>query len=220
MIRAILFDLDSTLLDRDPSIKHFIAHQYERLQTKLNKIPKNDYISRFIELDCCGYVWKDKVYQTLVAELGIQAISWQELLEDYKIQFIDSCIPFVNLIETLKILSKEGYLLGIITNGLGNFQQRSIQALGIQKYFQTILISELEGVRKPEAEIFLRALRNLGVTPDESVFIGDHPHTDVMKAKLIGMKGIWKRNLGWQEPENTDGIIDDLSDLPGIIGSL
>lgn len=217
MIRAILFDLDGTLLDRDASIKHFLTKQYDRLALRLNKIPKNDYISRFIELDCRGYVWKDKVYQSIVYEFQLQTISWEELLNDYETQFLHSCIPFLNLLETLDILTKEGYLLGIITNGLGTFQRRTIQGLGIEKYFQTILISEVEKVRKPEAEIFLRALRNLGVTPDKSVFIGDHPDTDVMGAKRVGMKSIWKRDLRWEEPEISDGIIDDLGELPMII---
>lgn len=219
MIRAILFDLDGTLLDRDASIKHFITHQYDRFPVELGKIAKNDYISRFIELDCRGYVWKDKVYQTLVREFGIEAISWADLLEDYEINFMHSCIPFVNLLETLEALTKAGYLLGIITNGLGKFQQRTIQGLGIEKYFQTILISEFEGIRKPDAEIFLRALRNLNILPNESVFIGDHPQTDVMGAKRMGMKSIWKRDLGWQAPENPDAIIDGLSELPGIVAS-
>lgn len=116
-------------------------------------------------------------------------------------------------------MNKQGYLLGIITNGLGEFQSSTIQGLGIEKYFQTILISEIEGVRKPEAEIFIRALCNLGVEANQSVFIGDHPDTDVMGAKHIGMKGIWKRDIGWQEPENVDGIIDDLGEIPLIIKS-
>ncbi len=217
MIQAILFDLDGTLLDRDASIKHFITKQYDRLSSKLNKITKNEYISKFIELDCRGYVWKDKVYQSIVSEFELKTISWQELLDDYETEFIHSCIPFINLLETLDILTREGYLLGIITNGLGSFQRRTIQGLGIEKYFQTILISEIEKVRKPEREIFLRTLRNLGVTPDKSVFIGDHPDTDVMGAKRIGMKSIWKRDLEWQEPENSDGIIDDLGELPMMI---
>jgi len=213
MIKAILFDLDGTLLDRDASIEHFITTQYDRL-TPLKKITKTEYVSRFIELDCRGHVWKDKVYQTIVSEFGLKTVSWEELLDDYDTEFIHSCIPFPNLVETLDILTTQGYLLGIITNGLGTFQKRTIQGLGIEQYFQTILISEVEKVRKPEAEIFLRALRNLGVTPDESVFIGDHPDADVMGAKRIGMKSIWKRDLGWQEPENPDGIIDNLGNLP------
>lgn len=220
MIKAILFDLDGTLLDRDASIKHFVPTQYDRFSSKFQEINKNKYISRFIELDCRGYVWKDKVYQTLVSELGIKAVSWEELLEDYYLEFIHSCIPFPNLIYVLDILVKEGYLLGMITNGLGNFQRRTIQGLGIEQYFQTILISEVEKVRKPEAEIFLRALGNLGVSPEESIFVGDHPEADVMGAKRVGMKGIWKRDLGWEEPENADGIIDDLAELLLLIKKL
>ncbi|BAZ48451.1 HAD-superfamily hydrolase [Nostoc sp. NIES-4103] len=220
MLKAIIFDLDGTLLDRDSSIKHFISTQYNRFAPRFNNIRKNEYISRFIELDCRGYVWKDKVYQTMINDFGLQTVTWQELLDDYYIEFRNYCIPFPNLLKILDILTKEGYLLGIITNGLGDFQMRSIQGLGIEKYFQTILISEIERVRKPEAEIFLRALHRLGVTADESIFIGDHPDVDVMGAKHVGMKSIWKRDLGWAEPENADGIIDDLGDLPLVIERL
>ncbi|RCJ41182.1 L-2-haloalkanoic acid dehalogenase [Nostoc minutum NIES-26] len=217
MFKAILFDLDGTLLDRDSSIKHFVSTQYDRFAPKFKNIRKSDYISRFIELDCRGYVWKDKVYQSMISDFGVQTITWEELLDDYYVEFINSCIPFPNLLKTLDILTKQGYRLGIITNGLGDFQRRTIQGLGIENYFQTTLISEIEGVRKPEAEIFIRALRSLGVMANESIFIGDRPDVDVMGAKHIGMKSIWKRDLGWREPENADGIIDDLGEIPLII---
>lgn len=42
MIKAILFDLDGTLLDRDTSIQNFIANQYERLKPQLSKISEKD----------------------------------------------------------------------------------------------------------------------------------------------------------------------------------
>jgi putative hydrolase of the HAD superfamily len=57
MVKAVLFDLDGTLLDRDESVKQFIAAQYDRLTAHLNHIPKNDYLTRFIQLDCHGHVW-------------------------------------------------------------------------------------------------------------------------------------------------------------------
>ncbi|GJD19708.1 HAD-superfamily hydrolase [Rivularia sp. IAM M-261] len=220
MIKAILFDLDGTLLDRDTSIQNFISNQYERLKSQLNKIPKKDYIKRFIELDCRGYVWKDKVYQSLVSEFEISTITWKELLSDYNRQFIYSCTPFPNLHQTLDTLLIQGYLLGIITNGLGVFQKRAIQGLGINRYFQTILISEVEGVRKPDVEIFMRASHNLNVTPYESVFIGDHPEVDILGASNAGMKSIWKRNSGWHEAQHADGIIDDLGEIPLLIKNI
>ncbi|MEH7532490.1 HAD hydrolase-like protein, partial [Priestia megaterium] len=62
MIKAVVFDLDGTLLDRDSSLKLFIEDQYKRYSDQVGHIPQKEYISRFIELDNKGYVWKDKVY--------------------------------------------------------------------------------------------------------------------------------------------------------------
>ncbi len=128
MITAILFDLDGTLLDRETSLKQFISTQYNRLPA-LRHISKDNYISRFLELDCHGYVWKDKVYQSLVSEFSIDTLSWQDLLQDYENEFLHSCIPFPNLHSTLITLKTQQYLLGIVTNGLGTFQRRTVQAL-------------------------------------------------------------------------------------------
>jgi putative hydrolase of the HAD superfamily len=82
------------------------------------------------------------------------------------------------------------------------------------------LISEVEGVRKPDVEIFVRASHNLNVKPYESVFIGDHPEVDILGARNAGMKSIWKRNSGWQEPQHADGIIDNLGEIPVLIKSI
>lgn len=83
MIKAVIFDLDGTLLNRDESVRKFIDNQYERLNKWVGHIPKEKYITRFIELDNRGYVWKDKVYQQLVGELDITEIPWEGLLQDY-----------------------------------------------------------------------------------------------------------------------------------------
>lgn len=216
-MKAVLFDLDGTLLDRDSSIVQFIAAQHDRLMTHLNHIPKTDYITRFIQLDCHGHVWKDKVYQDLVAEFAIQGITWQALLEDYETQFQVHCVPFPFLRETLSQLQQQGYLLGIITNGLGQFQNRAIDGLGIRNYFDAILISEVEQIRKPEPEIFQRAVDQLGVTVQDSIFIGDHPEVDIIGAKQAGMKAIWKRNSHWRETTKADAIMDDLNEIPVLL---
>lgn len=75
IFKAVLFDLDGTLLNRDKSVELFINKQYERLYELLSHIPKEQYISRFIELDNHGYVWKDKVYQQLISEFNIPFVT-------------------------------------------------------------------------------------------------------------------------------------------------
>ncbi len=77
MIKAVVFDLDGTLLDRDSSLKLFIEDQYKRYSDKVGHIPQKEYISRFIELDNKGYVWKDKVYQQLLSEYSISDLTWE-----------------------------------------------------------------------------------------------------------------------------------------------
>lgn len=217
MVKAVLFDLDGTLLDRETSVEQFIAAQYERFIDRLSHIPKSDYVTRFIQLDCRGHVWKDKVYQALVKEFEIGGMSWQTLLDDYEIQFKFHCVPFHSLVEMLDALKQQGYLLGIVTNGLGHFQTRSITGLGIGDYFNVILISEVEQVRKPQPEIFQRAMNRLGVSAKDSVFVGDHPEADIWGAKSAKMWAIWKRNFHWQEAKDADAIINELSEIPLIL---
>ncbi|MBN6888757.1 HAD family hydrolase [Cytobacillus horneckiae] len=219
MIKAVIFDLDGTLLNRDESVKMFIQNQFDRLDKLVNHIPKEKYVRRFIELDNRGYVWKDKVYQQLVNEFEITDITWEELLQDYLSQFKKNCISFPNLNSMLEELRTNNLVLGLITNGKGQFQMDNIKAMGIEKFFEIILVSEWEGIKKPDPQIFKRALDQLNVSPNECIFVGDHPDNDVKAARNVGMKGIWKRDFQSNNVE-ADFIVDDLGELPLIIENL
>jgi putative hydrolase of the HAD superfamily len=109
--------------------------------------------------------------------------------------------------------------LGMITNGKGQFQMDNIRALGIEQYFKTILISEWEGTKKPEPQIFLKALDKLNVLPSESIFVGDHPEKDVKAAHNVGMKCVWKKNFQWNNVK-ADFIVEDLAEIPLIVEKL
>jgi len=219
MIKAVLFDLDGTLLNRDESLKGFIDNQYRRLNKWLGHIPKETYISRFIELDNGGYIWKDQVYQQLSKEYQIFGITWEGLLQDYINEFRHNCVPFKNLIQMLEELKSSNLQLGMITNGYGQFQLDNIKALGIENYFDVILISEWEGIKKPNPKIFLRALEQLKVSPNQCIFLGDHPENDVKAAQNVGMKGIWKKDVRW-ESVKADFTVNDLAELFLIIKKL
>lgn len=216
MIRAVIFDLDGTLLDRNTSLYHFVVDQYARIIHNAKSIGMERYTNRFIELDHRGYVWKDRVYQELIKEFELP-LDWNELLADYTSGFSKHAVPFPNMHKVLERLKIRGYKLGIITNGFGDFQSSNIEALGIQKYFEVILISEIEGIRKPDPAIFLRAAERMGVQPQACVYVGDHPANDITASKNAGMKGIWKEDAFYTEPVEYDGKVSDLIEIERII---
>ncbi|RXK17515.1 HAD family hydrolase [Macrococcus sp. DPC7161] len=190
MIDAILFDLDETLLNRRKSLESFIESQYKILIEPKFNIDFQKYKNRFIELDDNGYTWKDEVYESLIKEFRLINLSKMLLLEDYILNFHKSVVPMDHLIETLDEISSKGIKLGIITNGRTDFQKNNIKALGIEKYFRSILVSEEIGIKKPDANIFYTALNQLNVSPSNSLFVGDHLHNDVIGSMKVGMKGI------------------------------
>jgi phosphoglycolate phosphatase-like HAD superfamily hydrolase len=65
-------------------------------------------------------------------------------------------------------------------------QNRKLVCLAISPMFDTILISDAEGIHKPEREIFHRALERLNANPARAVFVGDHPEVDVAGAGAAG----------------------------------
>lgn len=213
MIKAVIFDLDGTLLDRDASLALFIGDQYERLKEQLGHIPKLQFTERFIELDARGYRWKDEVYQQLISEFGIEGISWEILLADYVNSFQNFCVPFPGLLEMLEELKSRSIRLGLITNGQGDLQLGSIRSLGIEPYFDVSLVSEIEGISKPDPRIFQKALKALDVRPEEAVYVGDHPRNDVEAADAVGMITVWKKDPHF-ETAAADYIIENLNELP------
>ncbi|MBM7553568.1 HAD family hydrolase [Thalassobacillus pellis] len=218
MIKAVLFDLDGTLLNRAASVERFIFNQYDRFHDKFSHVNKDLYIRKFIEHDNHGYTWKDQVYQQMVYELELFSVTWEELLDDYLSHFKYNCVPFPHLIEMLEALKGMKLKLGIISNGKGQFQMDNIKALGIEVYLDTILISEWEGVNKPDPSIFHKALKQLAVSPQESIFVGDHPEKDIKAAKEAGMMGVWKKDIHWQQVD-ADFSIEGLEQIPIIIES-
>ncbi|WP_410984003.1 HAD family hydrolase [Bacillus cereus] len=203
MIRAVLFDLDGTLLDRRKSLESFISDQYERYAGYFTEIEKNEYCTRFIQLDNNGYTWKDKVYNTLLNEYNITTLTADQLLHDYVTEFTNHCIPFPNMHELLKQLQNQDIEIGIITNGFTEFQMNNLCALQLHTYTNTILISEAEGIKKPHPVIFERALLQLNVKPEECIYVGDHPENDVIGAENAGITAIWKKDSFWEEFEHS-----------------
>ena len=220
MLQAVLFDLDGTLLDRPNCLRVYLYGQVKRLASDLCALPFGEYMEIVIELDAHGHAEKDELFKRIERDFALSPGARQRLLDDFLTYFPHVCIPFPKAHQTLTTLGQQGLKMGLVTNGAVDSQQPKIDGLGIARYFDTILISEAEGVAKPDAEIFHRATDNLGVSPEQAVMIGDNPEADIRGAKSFGMKAIWKRDEYWEAPEIVDAVIDDLDELPSTIRDL
>lgn len=99
--------------------------------------------------------------------------------------------------EVLDRLSKR-YELGVISNSDGTMG-RLLKAVGLSRYFRTIIDSGTVGHQKPSPEIFHAALKGMGAEARESVYVGDIYSVDYVGATAVGMKGVLIDELGTYE---------------------
>ena len=214
MIKAVLFDLDGTLLDRDSTVRLLLRDQYATFASHLGRVDRENFISRVLALDDHGHGKKKAaLYASIVDEFDLPAALATELLDHFWGRYHAFCRPFGDVVPTLAELGRRGVSLGIVTNGTQLVQHGAISALGILSYFETVLISEAEGVRKPDPRIFHKALERLGVDAGECCHVGDHPVADATAAKAAGLVAIWKRTPYWLPPAVDIPAIDTLSEV-------
>jgi putative hydrolase of the HAD superfamily len=87
---------------------------------------------------------------------------------------------------------------------------------GIAGHFESIVVSEEVGWRKPRAEVFHRGLEALGVAPARAIFVGDNAEIDVGGAKGAGMAAIWINRDGAAFPEGLSAPDHTVAALPEI----
>jgi putative hydrolase of the HAD superfamily len=89
----------------------------------------------------------------------------------------------------LAALSRAGYRMAVISNADGRVEGL-IRDAGLSPFFEFVLDSEVEGVEKPDPEIFLRACRRMGVEPARSLYVGDLYPVDVLGARRAGLQAV------------------------------
>ncbi|MEM7116492.1 MAG: HAD-IA family hydrolase [Chloroflexota bacterium] len=220
MIKAVIFDMDNTLMDRHEGLKLFAADQYRRRFAGLAQVTEAAYMERFVVLDNNGRLWKDIVYQQLVAEFNLPSVSWETLLDEYVSLFRNFCHPLPGLHKMIATFQQQNIKLAVITNGPYPFQRHNFEAMGITDAFEFVMVSEQEGLRKPDPAIFQRALNRLGLQPHEAVYVGDNPIADVQGAHSASMKAVFRPSVHWDACPTADATCENLADLPQIIQSL
>jgi putative hydrolase of the HAD superfamily len=96
---------------------------------------------------------------------------------------------YEDVLPCLALLSSAQVRLGVISN----WDERLpgiLKSHGLTSYFETVVVSAVEGWEKPHAHIFEIALGRLGVEPDLTVHVGDSPADDARAATDAGLRGI------------------------------
>ena len=106
---------------------------------------------------------------------------------------------------------------GVSTMDLEHAAEDKIRELGITNLVDDVVISEQEGLRKPDRRIFDRALQRLCVEAIDGWYVGDHPVVDIRGAFDAGLTAVWRRTSYWQAPDVCCHRINSLDELLQIL---
>jgi putative hydrolase of the HAD superfamily len=155
-------------------------------------------------------------------DLGDTLVAEETVIHDSSGQATTADI-IVGAFEVLAAIRKEGYRIGMIANGDSTGARNIINSIGLQGYFDAIVVSEEVGIEKPYQAIFEVALAKLGVKAENAVMVGNRIEADILGANRIGMKSVWFR---WNDrysdtidgsEEKPDFTINSLFDLPSLL---
>jgi putative hydrolase of the HAD superfamily len=124
------------------------------------------------------------------------------------------------LIDALERAKAAGLRLGVVSNSEGRLRE-VLDRVGLSPHLELALDSQLEGVHKPDPEIFRRALARMGVAAEAALYAGDIPEVDVLGARGAGMAGVLIDAFGhyqdhpqWPRMPSVPALIDALLTLP------
>ncbi|EKS24078.1 HAD family hydrolase [Staphylococcus sp. HMSC072B07] len=221
-IKAVVFDLEGTLLDRNKSREKFIEEQYERFHDYLVHVQARDFKKQFIELDDDEDHDKPELYKAIIKRFHVDRLTWKDLFRDFETHFYRYVFPYHDTQYTLERLIQRGYLTGVIANGKSKIKQYRLENLGILSYIHFLSTSEMVGFRKPHPKIFEDIMDQLDVKPEEVMYVGDDALNDVAPARAMGMVSVWFNHEDDEvelapEPEEMDFEIATLEELLEIL---
>ncbi|MEM3458677.1 MAG: HAD family hydrolase [Candidatus Bathyarchaeia archaeon] len=205
LTKAIIFDFIGTLTD----VKNYsLENSKVKLYKAIAEAGFNVSLENFLEAYTQAHE-KYRVirYQKLVEVTNavwiseaLNTLGFATSPEDTRIKAAVNVFfeDYVNSFELRKCAKKTlskvcgDYKLGLISNfTYAPVIYAGLRKLGINRFFNVVLVSEAVGWRKPHAKIFEEAIRRLGVKAEETVYVGDSPLEDMKGAKTVGMRTVF-----------------------------
>ena len=130
---------------------------------------------------------------------------------------------FEDVLPLLEDLQRAECMTGVITHGWTTKQSEKLVRLGLIPHLtaNAIFISDQIGISKPNPKLYAAALDELGLEPQQAMYVGDSPLNDIAPPKFLGMKTVYARRAARRPLEGTgvepDHIVDDFEELRRIL---
>ena len=221
MIKAIVFDLDNTLVDFmkmkrraiEEAIPAMIDSGLKITSEQANKIIDEIYKERGIEYQQVFDVLLQRILNKIdhkILSAGI--IAYRRAREA-------SLIPYPHVYSTLNNLLKLGIKMGVLSDAPAKEAWLRIAFLNFQHTFDAVVTFDDTGERKPNPAPFLKILERLEVMPKEALMVGDWAERDIQGAMNVGMKTAFAKygDTFNTERHDADYELTDISVLIDII---
>ncbi|MBI3110985.1 MAG: HAD-IA family hydrolase [Ignavibacteriales bacterium] len=221
MVKAVIFDLDNTLVDFMAMKRQAIDAAIHAMRDAGLKLSPEEIRKRI-----------DVIY----AERGIefQSVFDQLLFDEFsKVDFKilasgviayrrareAALVPYPHAYMTLIQLAKMNLKLGVVSDAPGREAWLRLCYLDFHHIFDAVVTYEDTQVRKPAPEPFREVLKRLGVDPRDSLMVGDWAERDVLGAKQVGMKTVFARygDTFGTLVSNADYEVDDVAQIVEIV---
>ena len=203
--RAILFDVDDTLLDFQTGNRNAV----NRLMDELGYFDPN----RFDQYEAINLKCWEELEAGLLIQSQLKVARFVRFFDRYPVsgdpkraagRFVEllgqQSILLPNALETVRKIA-ERLPVAIVTNGITSIQRSRLALSPLREYVTEVVISEEVGLSKPRPGIFLAALDRLGVKPRDALMVGDGVNSDIRGANNAGIDACWYNPSGKVLPE-------------------
>ena len=225
MIKAVLIDIDNTLLDFLKSAKEAIKVIFESFGLEYTD-------NVFLTFDRINEgLWK-QIEKKEITKQDMYKLRWKLILEELSVDFDPDtmetafrstlsgiALPVDNAFELLDYLHGK-YPLYAATNSSYEHQHKRLTKAGMLKYFDGLFVSERMGALKPAKEFFDVAFEEMGnIPPEDAILIGDSLTADILGGVNYGIKTVWYNptNLPTPDHPRPDFTVSDLREIKDIL---
>lgn len=196
-IKVVAFDFDQTLVDESFSLRR----RWQETLTKFLHLSDKLAETLLSVFDVKGYEYKRHLNDAL-QELNLPETHIQPIINVFKSTRSNEERLYDGVRETLFLLKKKGFRIGIITDGLKDYQEHRIKTAGIYDLFDFFYYGD--SYQKPNSAFFSRCIENEGIQSHEFLYVGDSVSKDVEGALAIGAKACWiaENDMNISAPED------------------